>query len=221
MGVDPRYLPGYAKGDEAAAGRLNKLWGADLGRIATPVDLRERLAKGEIKAALIFGEDPLAAAAGADLLAAVEFKLVVDFFMTATASEADVVLPMSTPLESTGTYTACDRRVQRSAAILPPLAGMTNLEIIAKLAEKTGLKLRVADPGEIFKEIGQANPFYQGVKAGGFWGKDLFQETFHTPGGKGKFLPITIATGTCDIKKQPVLSSENYIQFKIKSKLVI
>ncbi|HEX7503322.1 MAG TPA: molybdopterin-dependent oxidoreductase, partial [Acidobacteriota bacterium] len=221
MGVDPRYFPGTARGEEAATDRLNKLWGADLGRIAKPVDLRKKLVEGKIKAALIFGEDPLAAGAAADLLAAVEFKLVVDFFMTATASEADVVLPMSTPLESSGTYTACDRRVQRSAAILPPLAGMTNLEIIGKLAEKTGGKLRCADPGEIFKEIGQANPFYLGVEAGGFWGKDLFQETFRTPSGKGKFLPITIATGTCDIKKQPMLSSENYIQFKIKSKLVI
>jgi formate dehydrogenase major subunit len=179
------------------------------------------LARGKIKAAVIFGEDPLASDAAADLLAAVEFKLVVDFFLTATASEADVVLPMSTPLESAGTYTACDRRVQRSAAILPPRAGMTNLEIIGKLTEKTGMPLRFAGVDEIFKEIGQANPFYQGMEAGGFWGKDLFRETFHTASGKGKFLPLAIAPGTCDKKKQPLLSSENYIQFKIKSKLMV
>ncbi len=219
MGVDPRYLPGFAAGDGAAIGRLSKLWGADLGPLFKPVDIREKLAKGAIKAALIFGEDPLAATAGADLLAGVEFKLVVDFFMTATASEADVVLPMSTPLESSGTFTACDRRVQRSEAILPPLAGMTNLEVIGKLAAKSGLKPAGAD--EIFREIGQANPFYLGVEMGGFWGRDLFKETFHTPGGKAKFLPVAVATDTCDGKKQPVLASENYIQFKIKSKLVL
>jgi formate dehydrogenase major subunit len=221
MGVNPRYLPGYAREKDAATGRLAELWNADLDKIFKPVDLLEKLAKGKIKAALIFGEDPLASAAAADLLAAVEFKLVVDFFMTATASEADVVLPMSSPLESTGTYTACDRRVQRSNAILSPRAGMTNLEIIGKLTEKTGMALRFAGAEEVFREIGQANPFYQGVEAGGFWGKNLFQETFHTAGGKAKFLPITIATATCDTKKQPLLSSENYIQFKIKSKLVV
>jgi formate dehydrogenase major subunit len=221
MGADPRYLPGYARGNEAATTRLNTLWDADLGGIFKPVDIRERLAKGKIKAALIFGEDPLASAAASDLLAAVEFKLVADFFMTATAAEADVVLPMSTPLESTGTYTACDRRVQRSAAILPPRAGMTNLEIIGKLMEKTDGTFRLAESAEIFQEIGQANPFYRGVEPGGFWGKNLFQESFNTPSGKGKFLPVTVATGTCDTKKQPLLSSENYIQLKIKSKLVV
>jgi len=220
MGADPRYLPGSAMGNGANA-RLKQLWGADLDKIFKPVDIRDRLAKGKIKAALIFGEDPLASEAAADLLAAVEFKLVVDFFLTATASEADLVLPMSTPLESTGTYTACDRRVQRSTAILPPRGGLTNLEIIGKLAEKTGMPIDFAGADGIFKEIGQANPFYQGVEAGGFWGKDLFRENFLTPDGKGKFLPIDFAPGTCDIKKQPLLSSENYIQFKIKNKLVL
>jgi formate dehydrogenase major subunit len=197
------------------------LWDVDLDKVFRPVDIRERLAQGKIKAALIFGEDPLVSAAAAEALSAVEFKLVVDFFLTATASEADVVLPMSTPLENSGSYTACDRRVQRSAAILPPRAGMTNLEIIGKLSALTGAALRFSGADEIFAEIGQANPFYHGVQPGGFWGADLFRETFLTPGGKARFLPVSIAAGTCDGKGQPLLASENYVRFKIKSKLVV
>jgi formate dehydrogenase major subunit len=221
MGVDPRYLPGYARANGAAASRIGEIWGCDLDGIFKPVDIRERLAQGKIKAALIFGEDPLASGEAADLLAAVEFKLVADFFMTATAAEADVILPMSTPLECTGTYTACDRRVQRSTAILPPRAGMTNLEIIGKLSEMTGGTLSPAASAEIFEEIGQVNLFFKGAEPGGFWGTNLFQDSFHTPDGKAKFLPVTVSTGTCDAKKQPLLSSENYVQLKIKSKLVV
>ena len=74
---------------------------------------------------------------------------------------------------------------------------------------------------DIFKEIQQANPFYQNIEMGGFWGKNLFQESFQTPNGKGKFLPLTIGITTCNQEKQPLLASENYIQTKIKNKLVV
>ena len=74
---------------------------------------------------------------------------------------------------------------------------------------------------DIFKEIQQTNPFYQDAEMGGFWGKNLFRENFHTANGKGKFLPLTIEIATCNQEKQPLLASENYIQTKIKNKLVI
>jgi predicted molibdopterin-dependent oxidoreductase YjgC len=192
-----------------------------LENIFKPVDIKEKLEKGKIKALLIFGEDPLASAKADKLLAAVEFKLVVDFFMTATAASANVVLPASTPLESTGTFTACDRRVQRSSKIFPPKSGMENWEIICSLAEKMALPMPFGATEDIFNEIRQANPYYQGVEPGGFWGKDLFRESFYTASGKGKFVPLTIDLTPCGEEKQPVLASEEYIQLKIKNKLVI
>jgi formate dehydrogenase major subunit len=221
MGVDSRYLPGLVRHAQPAVDRLQKLWNVSLEKVFRPVDILEQLKKGKVKALLMFGEDPLVSSQAGPLMHGVEFKLAADFFLTATASEADVVLPMSTPLESDATFTSCDRRVQRSAAIIPPRAGMTNLEIIAKLAEKMGMVLPGKDAQELFKEIAQANPFYQGIAAGGFWGKDAFLNGFPTANGKARFLPLTIDLATCRKEKQPLLSTENYLHVKIKSKLVV
>ncbi len=221
MGADSRYLPGLVRPGQPAVAHLQKMWGVPLNRIFAPVDMEARLKKGDIKALLIFGEDPLASAAGSKLLAKVKFKLVADFFPTATASEADVVLPMSTPLESSGTFTACDRRVQRSQAIMAPAAGKTNLEAIAILAEKLGTALDPVDGDGIFAEIGRANPYYSGLSMGGFWGRDLFRETFATSSGKARFLPIAIDPAICTREKQTLLASENYLQTRIKNKLVL
>lgn len=151
----------------------------------------------------------------------VEFKLVLDFFLTATAAEADVVMPMSSPLESPGTLTACDRRVQHSAKIVTAPGGMTNLEIIGKLAEKLGMRFSDLDAEKIFQEIRQANPFYRTVMAGGFWGEGLFRERIPTASGKAKFLPVIIDLTPCSREKQPLLVTENYLLAKIKNKLML
>ncbi len=221
MGADSRYLPGLIRPGQQAVAQLQEMWGVPLKRIFQPVDLEAKLKKGDIKALLIFGEDPLASAAAGKLLAKVKFKLVVDFFLTATASEADVVLPMSTPLESSGTFTACDRRVQQSNAVMAPASGKTNLEAIGMLAEKLGMALDPLDVAGIFAEIGRANPYYTGLAMGDFWGRDLFRETFATGSGKAKFLPVALDPATCTREKQPLLASENYLQSRIKNKLVL
>ena len=221
MGVDSRYLPGLIRPGQPAIEGLQKLWNVPLEKIFRPVDILEQLKKDKVKALLVFGEDPLASSKAGPLMHGVEFKLVVDHFLTATASEADVVLPMSTPPEDGGTFTACDRRVQRVSAVIPPLAGKTNLEIIGALAEKSGMALPLKNAQEILKEISLANSFYQGIEAGGFWGRALFQASFPTANGKAKFLPLTIDLATCNQVKRPLLATENYIQVKIRNKLVV
>jgi len=222
MGMDNRILPGFVHpGDKKDVTRLGKLWRAPLAKAFKPGDLLRRLEGGKIKALVVFGEDPLAVAAGEKLLAGVEFKVVGDFFLTASAETADVVLPLSTPLESNGTYTAGDRRVQRSAAILPPRTGWTNLEIISRLAAGLGTKLAPDGPEEIFREIAKANPYYQGVEPGDFWGRDLASGPWRTASGKARFLPLTIDPAPCRQEKLYPLATENYLRFRIKSKLVL
>jgi len=186
----------------------------------TTIAMLDKLKKKKIKALLVFGEDPLASTKAKKLLAGLEFKMVADFFMTKTAETAEVVLPLSSPLEDNGTYTACDLRFQRSAAVLPPLAGMTNLEIIGNMADKLGMDLKPTNPEDILIEIGAANPYYQGIEPGRFWGKDLFAEKFPTASGKAKFLPITIDLTACKEAKESVLSTAEYILQNIEKKLL-
>ncbi len=221
MGIDSAYLPGYVRAGKKGIDRFNKLWNVNLHDIFKPVDMKKRLHDKKIKALLVFGEDPLAASAAQKLFQGVEFILQVDFFKTATALEADVILPASTPLESTGTYTACDRRVQRSEMLFPPKSGLNNLEIISALADKLAMPMQPRTAEEIFAEIQQANPFYQNVAGEQFWGKNMFREIFHTDNGKGKFMPLAIDTATCNDEKQIVLASESYLQLHIKSKLMV
>ena len=128
MGADPRYLPGAVRrGDPAICPFPEKCGTSIWSRYSNRSIWLKNSTKARSRPCSIFGENPLASAAAGKWLAAVEFKLVVDFFMTASASEANVVLPASTPLESTGTFTACDRRVQRSQAIFPPKSGIAEL----------------------------------------------------------------------------------------------
>jgi formate dehydrogenase major subunit len=221
MGVDPGYLPGYVIGGQKGIERFDKLWNVDIEKIFKPVDMKKMLRSKKIKALLIFGENPLNANEAQKLFQGLEFILLLDFFKTATADEADIVLPASTPLESEGTYTACDRRVQRNNALFPPQSGLNNLEIITTLAEKLAMPLQLKTVEEIFIEIQQANPFYQTIPNESFWGKNLFRENFYTANGKGKFIPLTIDLATCNKEKQTVLVSENYIQLNIKNKLVV
>ena len=53
-------------------------------------------------------------------LAALEFLVVQDIFLTETAEFADVVLPATSFLEKDGTYTNTDRRVQIGRKVLDP-----------------------------------------------------------------------------------------------------
>ena len=80
-----------------------------------PVDLKDAMEKDRIKGLIVFGEDPLFRASNLKLTSGADFMVVVDCFMTETAMEADVVLPASLPIETEGTFTACDRRVQGTA----------------------------------------------------------------------------------------------------------
>ena len=220
MGVDPGYLPGYVsyRDKEQIAG-LGKKWGVDLAAIFKPVDLREAMEEEKIKAVIIFGEDPLYATSNFKLTGGMEFLLVVDSLMTSTAMEADVVLPASVPVETEGSYTACDRRVQRMTKVFEPLTGMENWQIIMKLAEKLGTKMSFATVNGITKEIQKIVPFYKGVAPGSFWGKGFLGKAFMTPDGKGRFSAVSIDTSPCNMEKKPFLSSENYFNVKIRGKL--
>ncbi|NLA87150.1 MAG: molybdopterin-dependent oxidoreductase, partial [Clostridiales bacterium] len=59
------------------------------------------------KTVLIFGEDPVGCgnSDAAELLRKSEFSVVFDLYMTETAKLADVVIPLSTAAENTGTFT--------------------------------------------------------------------------------------------------------------------
>jgi formate dehydrogenase major subunit len=126
-GAHPAFLPGRVP-VEAADGRATSL-----------ADLRERLATGELKAAVVLGEDPLAHPKSARGLQGLELLVAMDWTRTETTRFADVVLPGSTWLESQGTRCSFEGRVLDYAAVTAPPARRAGWEVLAGLARALGV----------------------------------------------------------------------------------
>ena len=73
-------------------------------------------------------------------LSKLDFLVVQDIFLTETAEFADVVLPASSYLEKSGTYTNTDRRVQLGRKVFdPPGDARVDWEIVQDIARRLGL----------------------------------------------------------------------------------
>jgi formate dehydrogenase major subunit len=165
--------------------------------------------KREIRGMYIMGENP--AMSDPDLehareaLAALDWLVVQDLFLTETASFADVVLPASAFPEKTGTFTNTDRRVQigRQALDMPGDVRQ-DLWIIQELARRIGLDWNYRNPSEVWAEIRKAVPSCAGItwerleKAHsvtypclheGDPGEEvIFVDKFSTPDGRGRLV---------------------------------
>jgi predicted molibdopterin-dependent oxidoreductase YjgC len=93
-----------------------------------------------LKAALVMFENPFCCESCAP--ENMQPLVVVDHLLTPTAQKAEVVLPAATLAESTGTIVSFDGRTTGIDAATCPVAGLTNADILVKLAAalgKTGL----------------------------------------------------------------------------------
>lgn len=182
MGADPRWYPGYCPvGCRNTVEALEKEWCAALDDLdQVPADVGALLREKKIKVAIVLGEDPLGSGVLPDDLRegleAVEFLVAGDLFMTPTAAAANVVLPLSSPIETSGTFTNSERRVQRFGRAIPPAAGLETWEVICQLASHLGcrFKMQYADPGEVMEEIRRVAPIYRNVVVDGTEGDGVW-----------------------------------------------
>jgi len=187
MGASPSWLPGYVPlADEAAIDALEKEWCVVLRDMkGHSGDLAAALAEKKIKVAVVIGEDPLGSESLPEEirngLASVEFLLVADVLFTATASAANVVLPLSSLAETSGTVTNQERRVQRLRQAIPPRTGMETWQILSHLAARMGhrFKMKYAGVDEVTEEIRRVAAIYRGVAIDdpgteGVWDAGLF-----------------------------------------------
>lgn len=127
-GADPAFGPG-----RAPAGRLP---GA-----RDRAELLQRLRDGDIKAALVVGEDPMGYDRTAALLSGVEFLVAVDWAETETTLFADVAIPGSTFLESEGTRCSFEGRALRFAPAVPAAGGIKTWQVLRNLADHLDLEM--------------------------------------------------------------------------------
>jgi formate dehydrogenase major subunit len=137
-GADPAFAPGRAAAPE------------DLPGARTHAGMRELLENGEIRAALIIGEDPLAWRQTGSWFRNIEFLAAMDWTETETTQFADVVLPGSTYLETKGTRCNFEGRLVEFTGAVEPPAGTPGDGILRGLLSELGLD---TDDGSKIGEI--------------------------------------------------------------------
>ncbi|MDQ7051203.1 MAG: molybdopterin-dependent oxidoreductase [Enterobacterales bacterium] len=159
---------------------------------------------GELKALWILGEDVVQTDPNTHhvikSLDNLDLLVVQEIFFSETAKMADVVLPGSSFLEKSGTFTNGERRIQKVNAAVKPLKGCkTDGQIIVEMMRKLGYQQNDYDAAEVLQEVADVVPFFKGVtwenlgtqglqwpvKENGQETKILHQDGFTR--GKGKF----------------------------------
>ncbi|MEX1142799.1 MAG: formate dehydrogenase subunit alpha [Thermoleophilaceae bacterium] len=212
MGALPDTYTAYRSvGDEQVARSFEAAWGVSLPREQgyTIPQMFDAAVAGNLKAMYIFGEDVAQTdpdtAHVVRALESLELLVCQDIFETETTRYADVILPASSFLEKSGTFTNAERRIQLVApAIDPPGEARTDFEIIAAVSRALGHELGWQGPEDAMREIAALTPHFAGVtyerlgRTGLQWpvaadGTDapiLYEERFERPGGRARFAAL-------------------------------
>jgi formate dehydrogenase major subunit len=167
MGAIPNKLPGFQdiENDPEACARYEEVCGVAVipkyGRNLT--QMFEAMEHGDLSALYVSSEADVGRAR--KLLGNLDTLIVQDLFMTKTATMADVVLPASNAaLESDGTVTNSERRVQRVRKVLePPENAKDDIWIIAQLAKRLGLDWGEVTPRSAWDELRAVSPMHAGM----------------------------------------------------------
>lgn len=176
----------------------------------TVVEIMKAALGGSIKGMYILGENPFISDPNSNkvrkALAALDFLVVQDIFLTETAEFADVILPASSYFEKSGTYTNTDRRVQVGRPVLDTLGeAREDWRIICDIAERLGLYMNYESAADVFAEFTSLTKNYAGLthenlgSTGKLWPcpdpeagdgvQILFGDGFPTATGQGRFVP--------------------------------
>ncbi|MFX1818198.1 molybdopterin oxidoreductase family protein [Pseudarthrobacter sp. CC4] len=215
-------LPGYRKiTDPAARAHVAGVWGVPEELIPGPglpaVQLLQSLGKPDgVRCLFVHASNIAVASPDANAviqgLRSLDFLMVCDFFMSETAVEADLILPVLQWAEEEGTLTNLEGRVlRRRRALAPPPGARSELWIMARLAEALDAPSTYSeDPETVFEELRLASAGgladYSGIDyamldrgeaaywpypAGSTGTPRLFQDAFAHADGKAVMVPVT------------------------------
>jgi formate dehydrogenase major subunit len=214
-GLIPMMYPDYQRVDDPAAqAKFEALWGVKLSpkKGLTVTEITHGALHGQIKGMYIMGENPFLSDPDTNTvrraLANLEFLAVQDIFLTETAEFADVILPATSFMEKTGTYTNTDRRVQIGRpALAPPGQARQDWELIREISTRMGAPAPYASVEDVFAEFAACTESYKTLSyanlgAFGKWypcadpaasdgDRIVFQDAF--PSGRAKLVPAQMA----------------------------
>ncbi|GEL19683.1 formate dehydrogenase subunit alpha [Pseudonocardia asaccharolytica] len=213
-GLIPMFYPDYqGVGRDSIREHFERAWGTTLdpntGLTVTEI-VGSILQPDGVRGMYMLGENPFLSDPNINkvrkALAALDFLVVQDIFLTETAEFADVILPASSYLEKDGTYTNTDRRVQLGRKVLdPPGQARVDWEIEQDIARRIGLDWNYSGPSEIFDEMVALMPSYANLSyanlglSGKLYPNDdpehsdglvvMFDERFNTDDGLAHLVP--------------------------------
>lgn len=207
MGCQPHQGAGYMSSyDPEINKQYEQHYGVKmpLGKGMKIPEMYDAALDGKLKALWLMGEDLVQTDPNTNLvinaMKSLDLLVVQEIFHTETCNYAHVVLPASSFLEKSGTFTNGERRIQKVQAVVEPLPGTKpDGQIVIEMMRYLGFDLPDYDPSLMLKEISRIVPFFAGVtwenlgENGKQWpvapdGKDteiLHTETFKR--GLGKF----------------------------------
>jgi len=177
MGVNPDYLPGQQPITAAdIRQRFETAWGSPLpsAKGKDAIGIIQGVEKSEIRGILAIGNEA-AGKIGNDIFESPIFSVMVSTIFPEAPPYPDVVLPGANFAESEGTYTNCERRIQRLNRAISPAAGKENWEIISTLATSLGYPMNYPTVSSIYSEIAELVPIikmnedYSGSDKGAQW----------------------------------------------------
>ena len=136
-----------------------------------------------------------------EALRSLELLVGHDIFENVTAKFAHVMLPGSSFLEKTGTFTNAERRVQMVRERPPAGRRAADLDILFDLSKRLGYEMRYETRADVMDEIAEMTPRYAASRtsasaagppvAGPVEGRTgtpvLYTEKFATPSGAARF----------------------------------
>ncbi len=189
MGCQPHQGAGYLEMDDPQVLRqYEQFYG-----VPTPAEpgwkipqMFDAAIDGRLKALWLMGEDVVQTDPDSEhvrrAMSGLEFLVVQELFMTETAQYAHVILPATSFLEKSGTFTNAERRVQRVNAAVKPLEGTrTDGQIMCEIMQRFGFPQEDYTPDGVLAEIAHIVPFFKGV-------------TWENLGDNGKQWPV-VANG--------------------------
>lgn len=129
------------------------------------LNLYQSLKNNEIHLAFIVGEDPVGCAKNpevAKLLEGCNYTVVMDYFMTPTAQQADLILPASLPFEIGGSYTNARREINVFESALPSKVNMDSLKQFSRIMYKLGINsVQTAEEArdELIRHLADTTPY--------------------------------------------------------------
>ncbi len=211
MGCQPHQGAGYFEiNDPVAHKRYEEFYGVPL--TEEPgwkiPQMFDAAIDGRLKALWLMGEDVVQTDPDSEhvkhAMNSLEFLVVQEIFMTETAKFANVILPASSFLEKSGTFTNAERRVQRVNATVKPLEGTKpDGQIMCEILLRFGYPQEDYTPDGVLAEIAQIVPFFAGatwenlgengkqwpIAKGGIDTQILHQDNFKRGLGKFHFFP--------------------------------